>query len=107
MASNYNKAYEALVELVEYMVGDSAYYRVVRYDASALKDKLSALKTGKILFNNRNPFLNKIEKKSRVDPKVIMDQINIIYETAVKCDIGSAPKSTIFEVKLNTSIFFL
>jgi hypothetical protein len=106
MASNYNNAYTALIALVENMGGNSNY-RVVKYELDALSDKLKGLRAGNLLYNKRNAFLHTRKQCVTVDANILLDNINTIYDVAVKCDTMNAPKSTVFEVKLNTSIFFL
>ena len=80
---------------------------VINFDSEALKDRLGAVKSGNMLYNRSNAFLRMKQSPVGIDLKLIKDDIDVVYDYALKYEIYAAPKSTTIEVKLNADKFFV
>jgi hypothetical protein len=80
---------------------------VTKFDPEALKDRIGAIKGGNMLYNRNNAFLRKKQSPIGIDMKLINDDVNVVYDYALKYEIFAAPKSTTIEVKINADKFFV
>jgi hypothetical protein len=94
-----------LLDKLEYINQNETF--VTKFDSKILKDRLGAIKSGNMLYNKNNAFLRKKKEPVGIDLQLIKDDIDVVYDYALKYDIFAAPKSTTIEVKINTDKFFI
>lgn len=80
---------------------------VTKFDPKILLDRLNAIQTGHMLYNKSDAFLRKKKAPVGIDIQLIRDDIDIVYDYALKYEIFAAPKSTTIEVKINADKFFI
>lgn len=93
-----------LFNKLEYVNSNDAY--VIQFDPKILKNRLDALKTGYMLYNKNNAFLRKRKEPVGIDLNLLKDDIDVVYDYAIKYEIFAAPKTPPIEVKINTEKFF-
>jgi hypothetical protein len=94
-----------LLDKLEYINQNETF--VTKFDSKILKDRLGAIKSGNMLYNKSNAFLRKKKEPVGIDLQLIKDDIDVVYDYALKYEIFAAPKSTTIEVKINTDKFFI
>ena len=59
-----------------------------------------------MLYNKNNAFLRKRKEPVGIDLNLLKDDIDVVYDYAIKYEIFAAPKTPPIEVKINTEKFF-
>lgn len=80
---------------------------VTNFNPDMLMNRLGAIQSGHMLYNKSDAFLRRKKSSIGIDLKLIKDDIDIVYDYALKYDIFAAPKSTTIEVKINADKFFI
>ena len=94
-----------LLKKLEYINNNDTF--VTKFDPKILLDRIGAIKSGNMLYNKNDAFLNKKKSPVGIDLQLIKDDIDIVYDYALKYEIFAAPKSTTIEVKINADKFFI
>ena len=93
-----------LLNKLEYVNNNDTF--VINFDSKILKNRLNAIRSGNMLYNKNDAFLRKRKEPIGIDLKLIKDDIDIVYDYALKYEIFAAPKTTTIEIKINTDKFF-
>lgn len=106
MASNpsLEKTIQNLLRKLEYL--DQTDTIVTVFDPKILQNRLDAIQKGDMLYNKRDAFLRIHKSPIGINPQLIKDDINIVYDYALKYEIFAAPKTTVIKVKINADKFF-
>lgn len=101
-----------LEETIRNLIGKLEYLNmndtfVTKFDPEILKDRIGAIRSGNMLYNRNNAFLRKKQSPVGIDMKLIKDDVDIVYDYALKYEIYAAPKTTTVEVKISADKFFV
>ena len=99
------KTIQNLLGKLEYLNRNDIF--VTKFDPEILKDRISAIKSGNMLYNKSNAFLRKKQEPIGIDMKLVKDDVDVVYDYALKYEIFAAPKSTTIEVKISADKFFI
>ncbi len=103
--SSLEKTIQNLLKKLEYINQNDTF--VTKFDPEILQNRLGAIQKGNMLYNKSNAFLRKKKSPVGIDLQLIKDDIDVVYDYALKYEIFAAPKSTTIEVKVNADKFFL
>ena len=105
MAPSLEETIQNLLNKLDYINNNDTF--VTKFDSVLLRNRLNAIKTGYMLYNKNNAFLKTKKAPVGIDLQLIRDDIDVIYDYALKYEIFAAPKSTTIEVKINVDKFFI
>ena len=105
MAPSLEETIQNLLNKLDYINNNDTF--VTKFDSVLLRNRLNAIKTGYMLYNKNNAFLKTIKAPVGIDLQLIRDDLDVIYDYALKYEIFAAPKSTTIEVKINVDKFFI
>lgn len=94
-----------LLNKLEYINNNDTF--VKKFDPEILQNRLRAIQSGNMLYNKNNAFLRKKKSPVGIDLQLIKDDVDIVYDYALKYEIFAAPKSTTIEVKISADKFFI
>lgn len=108
MSNDYKIVYDNILTLLNYSMGNN-YHRAVKYDQNInlYNEKLLNMSLGNMIFNRVDPLLRTVKNCVPVDITSILEELDKLSTYASKYEVINAPKTAIFEVKINTNVFFL
>lgn len=108
MSNNYQILYDNIITLLNYAMGNNDH-KVVKYDKNIdlYNEKLLNMSLGNMLYNRVDPLLRTVKNRIPVDTVTVLEELDELYTYASKYEVTNAPKTAIFEVKINTNVFFL
>jgi len=105
MAPSLEETLQNLLNKLDYINNNDTF--VTKFDSVLLRNRLNSIKNGYMLYNKNNAFLKTKKAPVGIDIQLLKDDINIIYDYALKYEIFAAHKSTTIEVNINVDKFFI
>ncbi len=104
--TEYNNAYERIKYIIDHSLRDN-HVILVKNNLDVFKDKIDSLKRGDLIYNVSDPFLGRCKTCVGLEYETLNNEIETLYEYALKYDIFMAPKTVVFGVCVKASKFFL